>query len=192
MTSKQYVCPKCGLASFETHPNWKSLLGVVLMLALLFAYRWYLEKTDFPVVPEIITQAEFQELLDGMELLHAQDGMLSRPKMKELVKVHSDFGQKTSAWDDDGDGLPDYAIRLESTPKGALEEGHFLADSRVARVDLLDVLFGGEKFGIVDETMWVESDEGLLIITVFRPGKQDHSEFRPIIEEMLAQVRSAR
>ncbi len=169
--------------------NWKSLWSLLMVPVLLFAYNWYLEKTDFPVVPEIITQAEFQELLDGMELLRARDGMLSRPKMKETVKIRSDWNARTSAWDDDGDGLPDHAIRLESTPAGLLEEGYFSADSRVARAHVLDVLFGGERFGIVDETMWVESDEGLLIITVFRPDKQDHSEFRPIIEKMLAEVR---
>ncbi len=169
--------------------DWKSLLDVVLTLAVLFAYNWYLEKTDFPVVPDIITEAEFQELLDGRDALLSPGGMLRRPKMKESVKVQSDWNARTSAWDADGDGLPDYAIRLERTPAGLLEEGYFDADSRVARAHFLDVLFKGEKFGIVDETMWVESDEGMLEIIVFRPEKQDHSEFRPIIEEMLAEVR---
>ncbi len=167
--------------------GWRTLL-ILLVLPLYLGYNWYLEDTKFPVVPDIITQEEFQELLAGREKLQA--GMLSRRRMKEPVRVHSDYRRLVYAWDDDGDGTPDYHIRLERTPKGNLEEGYFATDSRVVRAHFLDVLFGGEGFGILDERMWVESDEGMLIVTVFRPDAQDHGEFRPIVEAMLEEVRT--
>ncbi len=169
--------------------NWKLLWSLLVVPLLLFGYNWYLEKTDFPVTPDLITEAEFQEILDGALALRLGDGVFSLPRMDGLVEVASDWDAKVRPWDVNGDGKPDFHIRLEHYAKGSVADGHFDADSRVARAHFLDVLFKGERFGILDETMWVESDEGLLSITLFRPEKQDHSGFRPLIEAMLEEVR---
>lgn len=182
------------------------LLLIGLQVALFFAGSWYREWLwrDFTPPPELLTEAEFRELVEGYPLLAEAYGCCYKEDMDTVIRGDLDRYEDLDAdgeWDvrvwfplhgryetemysyehrDGKDAWVGYTYELR-------EEEPFKLNAFAYRYSIFDLGKG------VPHTPWEEHIFGgdhtaYLSITVRDPSS-DHAEFRAAVEELLHIVR---
>lgn len=184
---------------------WRWILTALLIPLLNFGYEYYLYWTEFPVMPEIITEEEFRLMVAYDDVI---EETLNYPTVKTQVKSGGRTLGSYRMYDTDGDGVGDIYVSLDK--HGPLkshgwrtvtdvdgnqtieyyeelwEPQELELDSGTYRVHWLDVLLGKEEgFGVSSEDIFIYDHTGSLHMIVNQPLGDDHAELRALIVEML-------
>ena len=166
------------------------LLLLALEVALFFAGKWYGSwlSRDFTPPPELLTEAEFHELVEGYPLLaEVWDGTCSED-MNTVIR-----GDINHYEDLDGDGEWDVRVwfllhgKYESNTRELREEEPFELNAFAYRYSIFD-LGKGKPHTPWEEHIFGGDHTAYLSITVKKPSP-DHGEHREKVEEMLHIVR---
>lgn len=192
------------------HRKW--VVTALLIPLLNFGYEYYLYWTEFPVVPEIITEEEFHLLVEYADVINAE---APYPTVSTEVSTGGRTLKTYRMYDTDDDGVGDiyiglikhghlktYGWRTETNADGEREVVYFEepwepqaleADSGIFRVHWLDVLLKKEPgFGVGAEDVFLDDHTGSLHIVVKHPKDEMHTEIRAQIERMLAIAEAAK
>lgn len=183
---------------------WRWILTALLIPLLNYGYEYYLYWTEFPVMPEIITEEGFRLLVDYDDVI---EDMLTYPAVKTAVKIgKSSYLYKLYDVNGDGEGdiyvglskhgpLKSHGWRSYTDADGNRQTEYFEerwlpqeveVDSGTYRVHWLEVLLGKEDdFGVCAEDIYIHDHTGSLHMIVNRPQGDDHAELRAMIAEML-------
>ena len=170
------------------------LIGIVLWLVatvlLMCAGHWYYRWLHRPFTPppELLTGAEFRELVDGYPLLaEALDGIYSedmntvmRGEINHYADLDSDGEWDVRVW------FPLYG-KFESSNGELREEEPYELGGLAYRYSIFD-LGKGKPHTPWEEHIFGEDHTAHLSITVRNPSP-DHGEYREAVEDMLRIVR---
>lgn len=170
------------------------LIGLVLCLAatvlLMCADRWYYRwlTRDFTPPPELLTEAEFRELVEGYPRLAEAYGCCYKEDMDTVIRGDLD---RHVDLDDDGEWdvrvwFPLYG-KFEINIGKLREEEHYELGGLADRYSIFD-LGKGKPHTPWEEHIFGGDHTAYLSITVRKPSS-DHAEFRAAVEEMLRIVR---
>ncbi len=185
--------------------HWRWILTALLIPLLNFGYEYYLYWTEFPVMPEIITEEEFRLLVAYDDVIEAS---LTYPTVKTQVRSGGRTLGSYRMYDTNGDGVGDIYVGLikhgvlkthgwrSYTDADGNQKTEFFEepwepqelelDSGTYRVHWLEVLLGKEDdFGVCAEDIYIHDHTGSLHMIVNQPKGDDHAELRAMIEEML-------
>lgn len=192
----------------------KRYWAVVLIALVLPLGRWgydqYLHGGSFPVNPQVISEAEFREIIDGIAYLemdggyYAQHPVVERRQSQQYdwkylqmldlnedgegdteVYVHATYGYKERGYVMNAEGEMEYYEVL-------MEPMELMTSSYVERAAFWDVLEGQSEWGVTEEGAGMFDHTGGVYIAVVEPESDNHAELRGTVEALLAAVRQAK
>lgn len=192
----------------------KRYWAVLLIAAVLPLCRWgynqYLHGGSFPVNPQVISEAEFREIIDGIAYLEMDGGYFEQHPVVEWRQSLQYDWKTLRLLDLDGDGKGDTEVYVYAT-HGYKEYGYklnadgemqyyevlvepteLMTSSYVERAAFWDVLTGQSEWGVAEKGAGMFDHTGGVYIAVVDPKNDDHGELRETVEALLAAIRQAK
>jgi len=189
---------------------WAVLLTALVLPLGRWGYDQYLHGGSFQVAPQVISEAEFREIIDGVAYLEMDGGYFAQLPVVESRQSLQYNWKTLYLFDLDGDGEGDTDVYVYAT-HGYKERGYvmnadgemeyyevlmepteLMTSSYIERVAFWDVLAGKSEWGVAEEGAGMFDHTGSIYITVVDPGRDDHAALRRAVEELLAAIRQAK
>lgn len=189
---------------------WAVLLVALVLPLGKWGYDQYLHGGSFPVDPQVISEAEFREIIDGIAYLEMDGGYFAQHPVVEWRQSMQYDWKSLRLLDLDGDGEGDTEVYVYAT-YGYKERGYvmnaegemeyyevlmepteLMTSSYVERAAFWDVLAGQSEWGVAEEGAGMFDHTGGVYIAVVDPESDDHAELRETVKALLAAIRQAK